>query len=152
MLIISFKLLLPSSFNEIIKNTNFNTYLNMADNFSLKVFLSTLFNLLLLILKELFIFKNFLSIRFYIFILIALSISTHMSLSRADLINSFDGIVFIYGLSLLLSFILIIFGIPYVSLMHGILKFNIILISFLSIGLLFSIIALIISKILTLND
>ncbi|GAA0858083.1 hypothetical protein GCM10008916_14430 [Clostridium nitritogenes] len=151
MLIISFKLLLPNSFNEIIKNTNFNTYLNMADNFSLKVFLSTLLDSLLLILKELFIYKNFLNIRFYIFILIALSISTHMSLSRADLINSFDGIVFIYGLSLLLSFILIIFGIPYVSLMHGILKFNIILISFLSIGLLFSIIALIISKILTLN-
>lgn len=150
-LILSFRLLLPSSFSEIIKHTDFNNYLNMSNSFSIENFIETLSSSLWLILKELFAFGNFVDIKFYIFIIIAFSISMHMSLSRADLINSFDGIVFIYAVSLILSIILIMVGVDYSIVLVAIIKLNVILISFLSIGLLFSVISYIISKLLTLN-
>lgn len=148
MIIIFLKLLVPSTYLEIIKNININEISENVSGLNFIVFLKELVYELFIILKYLFCMENLLSFKFWIFIIISLSISTHMSLSSADIKNSLDGIGFIFLLSILVSITCILIGINLNNIFIKVITFNSLLIAFLSVGLLFSLITLIISRLI----
>ena len=150
LLTLFYKIFLDNSFNTILENINVNSYLYLGKNFNLIDFFKLLLNQFILFLKSTFTINNLSSISFWIFLFIAISISTHMSLSKADLKNSLDGIIFIFIISVVISIVLVVFKIPETIILNRLIVFNVFLISFLSIGIFFSLITLIISKIISL--
>lgn len=94
------------------------------------------------LVKTIFTFSNFKNPYFYIFLFIAICISSHISLSYADMNNCLNGL----SVLLLFVFILNILGVSkYISIFQ-ILKYNIVLTGFLIVALLFSVITFVISK------
>ncbi len=148
MIIIFLKLLLPSTYMQIIKSININEISSYISSLNFIEFFKELLHELFIILKYLFTIANLVSFKFWIFIIISLSISTHMSLSRADLKNSLDGIGFIFLLSILVSIICVLIGLNFNNVFINVIAFNSLLIAFLSVGVLFSFITLIISKLI----
>ncbi|MGL5416214.1 MAG: hypothetical protein ACRDAU_11190 [Clostridium sp.] len=144
-LMLCYFLLLRNSFTQILNHISISDFFHLGDSFNIFAFVSLLLNKFLFIMEATFTVSNLTSISFWIFLFIAISIGTHMSLSSADLRNSVDGILFIFIISLIISGIFILFKIPFSHLTFYLISFNVFLISFLSIGLLFSLIALVIS-------
>lgn len=144
-----FYLLLPENFKDIYSGINIKEYVLDSNDFSIKGFFYVLFYNLFIIIKNLFIAENLINIRFWIYLFIAVSISTHMSLSKADLKNSMDGIFCISILSIIVSIVVIILNFDIDRIINNLLILNCILISFISIGVLFSVVALIIIKIIS---
>lgn len=147
-MILFFKLLLPESFNNTISNFNLKPYMSLSENFNLVSLLVDLLKNSVLILSSIFKVNNIISLKFWIFLFIAISISTHMSLSKADLKNSLDGIVFIFIINLVISFIITSFNINIDLLSSIILLYNMLIFVFLLFAIIFSIIGLIISFII----
>ena len=143
-----FYILLPENFKDIYSGINIKEYGLDSNDFNIKSFFYVLFYNLFIIVKNLFIAENLINIRFWIYLFIAVSISTHMSLSKADLKNSMDGIFCISILSIIVSIVVIILNFNIYRIIHNLLILNCILISFISIGVLFSVVALIIIKII----
>lgn len=88
---------------------------------------------------------NLLDIRFWIFIFIMCSISSHMSLSKADLKNSSTGIICIFTISIVVSFVSLVLNLNISILRDIFISYNIYLACFLSVGLIFSLLAMAIS-------
>lgn len=147
-LIFFYWLFLRNSFEIILNHLNLDNFLNLGTSFSPIIFIKLLINKFMFIIETTFTVSNFESISFWIFLFISISISTHMSLSSADLKNAIDGILFIFIASLVFSGIFYFLSIPFSTLNFYIISFNIFLISFLCIGLFFSLLSLIISYIL----
>ena len=146
-----FYILLPESFANIYSSINIKDYVMGIGEFNIISLISVLYNNFILIVKNLFAFENLTTIRFWIYLFIAISISTHMSLSKADLKNSLDGIFFIFGLSIIGSTIAIILNFNAEIILNNLLILNCILIGFISIGLIFSLMSLIIIKIICIR-
>lgn len=89
--------------------------------------------------------QNFKKPSFWIFIVVAYSISTHMSLSLADLQGALVGVGVILVGIIILSFILALIHLPVKKCAGMIIQYNAALISLFSIGLSFSVITLLIS-------
>ncbi|MBC5995169.1 hypothetical protein EAI30_14800 [Romboutsia ilealis] len=85
---------------------------------------------------------NFLNFRFWIFIFIMCSITSHMSLSSADLKNSRSGIGYIFILSIVISLLGYILNINLQNIAKLILIYNIYFFYFLFIGIVFSLLSL----------
>ncbi|MBU3135242.1 DUF3267 domain-containing protein [Clostridium gasigenes] len=147
-LVACFYILMPENFNDIYSRINIKEYVLDSNDFNIKGFFYVLFSNLTIIVKKIFVAKNLINIRFWIYLFIAVSISTHMSLSKADLKNSIDGIFAIVILSVIGSIIAITLNFNIDSIIHNLLILNCIVISFISIGVLFSVVALIIIKII----
>ncbi|GIM29725.1 hypothetical protein CPJCM30710_23910 [Clostridium polyendosporum] len=105
-------------------------------------------NIFIQLLHGIFNYGNLLSLNFWIFILIIISISSHMALSAADIKESARGIVFIYIVSLFLSLIFKITNVDINYIYSKILFFNVFLSIFLFTALSFSIIVLVINMII----
>lgn len=148
-LIIAYKFLMRDSFNEFIKTINFKNYLELDKDFSIINFLNYIILEFKNIMESLFTLQNIKTLNFWIFMLIATSVSTHMSLSKADLKNSLDGIGFIFLFSVILGILFFIFKVSFSKAVTIVCVFNIIIISFLSIGLLFSFITFLIVKLIS---
>lgn len=146
-----FYILLPESFNNIYSEINIKDYVIGIGNFNIIGLISVLYNNFILIISNLFSFENLTSIRFWIYLFIAISISTHMSLSKADLKNSLDGIFFIFLLSIIVSTIAIILKLNIDIILYNLLILNCILMGFISIGLIFSLMSLIIIRIICIR-
>lgn len=144
-----FYLLYPNKVITILNSIDYNNYLNLAGNFNSITFFKELGQDALIMLKNVLAFSNFFEIKFWIFLFIALSISIHMSLSTADLKNSIDGILFILLLSFFVSLIIMFLGISLSNWLQYIIIYNLMIISFLMISLIFSILAFIISSIIS---
>lgn len=149
-LILLFRLFLPSSWNAVIGNFNLDNYIDLSNKFNIGDFISLLLKNSLLILKSLFTIDNLMSIKFWIFLFLAISISSHMSLSRADFTNSIDGILFILLISFLAVGLLSILGVNQNELIHLILIYNIVIIAFLFFALIFSLISYVIALLISL--
>lgn len=143
-----FYILLPKSFNDIYSSIHIKGTILDVNDFNIGSFIDALFYNCILIVKNLFTVSNLLNIKFWSYLFIAVSISTHMSLSKADLKNSIDGVICIFLLSIITSMVVIILNFNIVSIINNLIILNCILISFISIGVIFSIISLIIIKIL----
>lgn len=149
-IILLFKILLPESFNETMVNLNLSEYLNLVNKFNIITFIIDLLRDSLIIVLSLFKIANLISFKFWIFLFFAISISTHMSLSKADLKNSIDGIIFIFIISFIINGIMMIINVSSSDIFSFILVYNIMVVVFLFFAIIFSVIALIISKMITL--
>lgn len=149
-LMIFYRIFLKDSFYYILNNTDVSKLLYLGEHFNLFDFLKLLFNQFMVFINGTFALQNLISLKFWVFLIISISISTHMSLSKADLRNSGDGVVFIFILNLLISIVLVLFQIPEGFIISKLIIFNIFLISFLFIGIFFSLITLAISELLSL--
>ncbi|MBC3798555.1 hypothetical protein [Acetobacterium tundrae] len=99
------------------------------------------------LIKTIFSLGNFQSIGFYIFLFLAICISAHMSLSFADIKGSFDGLLFIFLILLLLNVLNLQ---QFAILPLNLVQYNIIATGILMISVIFSAVAFLISLILRL--
>jgi hypothetical protein len=148
-LILSIRLLLPTAFIRILEGKTISNFLASLEFTTLAGYISSIIDVLRNCLKYIFTIENFTSIRFWIFIIIAFSVSTHMTLSKADLRNSKDGLITIFLLSILVSIILMLFYSYKSFIFRLLILFNSFLILILSIGLFFSILSFLISAVFT---
>ena len=140
-IILSFILLLPDMYFSI----NLESYLSCITNLNLGSTILLLFSLCKSLFLMLFNFNNLLNIKFYIFIYLMICISTHISLSKKDFQNSILGIFSIFIIYFIICLFFILFNFNLNDLLMNFIKYNIYLLLFLSIGLVFSIISLSIS-------
>lgn len=99
------------------------------------------------LVKTIFSLANFQNAYFYLFLFLAICISSHMSLSFADIKGSFDGLIFIFLILLLLNFL----NLDQFSLLpFSMVQYNIIATGILIISVIFSALSFLISLVLRL--
>ena len=98
--------------------------------------------------ESIFNVNNIVDIKFWIFIYLMLSITLHMSLSKPDLENAKEGLLYIFILSIFIAFIFHIFNLDILKMFSYILIYNSFLFALLSLGLIFSIIGLFITYVM----
>lgn len=140
--------LTPNTYNDLINNINVIEYLNSLNNIDIDSIINILLIQTKVIIDSMFLTKNIFSISHIIMLILVYSISTHMTLSKKDIQGSLNGLVICYIVSIILTIISIIFKEKSIFLVDLITKFNIYTISFLMIGLIFSLITLVITFIL----
>lgn len=101
------------------------------------------FSAYLELLKLIFAWGNFQDITFYLFLFLAICISSHISLSPADIKGAFKGLIFIFLILLILNAI----GLSLSIMAFDMLKYNILITSFLLMAVIFSLVTYIISLI-----
>lgn len=141
-LIVLMKILLPYSYAEFIKISYSN--LNV-ENLNMKI-IEGILNSYYQLVKSIFTYSNFKNPSFFLFLFLSICISSHISLSKADIKGASKGLGMIFILMLILN----MFGFTNFIEMADIIKYNVILSGFLVIALIFSVITYILSKILTL--
>ncbi|PEB41381.1 hypothetical protein [Bacillus pseudomycoides] len=104
------------------------------------IFLSSM-----LLLKSLFTVSNLFNPLFWLFLFIAICISTHIALSKPDIEGSLDGIITMFILLFLFNSIARLFHYDSNQLIGNVVKYNTYLLAFSSIAILFSCIAVFIS-------
>jgi hypothetical protein len=98
------------------------------------------------LIKSIFSLRNFTNQYFFIFLLIAICISSHMSLSSADIKGASRGI----GIIFLIFLILNIFSLSKYIVAINLIKYNILLIGFFIVAVILSIITFLLSLFLVL--
>lgn len=111
-----------------------------VDNLSMASF-SGVFTAYLELVKLIFVWDNFQNLTFYLFLFLAICISSHISLSPADIKGAFKGLIFIFLILLILNAI----GLSQSIMNFDVLKYNVLITSFLMIAVIFSLITFIIS-------
>lgn len=144
-ILLSLKLLLPTIYTSLFANiTNIDMSLNL---FSLDLY-KELFLVIISFIQELFVVDNFMNISFWIFMFIVLSIASHMSLSGADVKGAIRGIPALFILLILINLIMSVFGIG-MNVMHRyITMWNMYVVMFLCISIVFSMVNVIITFVL----
>ncbi|MCC0655247.1 MULTISPECIES: hypothetical protein [unclassified Clostridioides] len=149
-IILLFRILLPDSYIKIIQSIDLKLYVSMINNFNIagftQIILDDIFNFVKIILLT----PDIYSLRYFIFMFLMYSISTHMSLSSADLKSSLKGLSFIVIIIFAISLIIYLFGLNSLNISNLIVKYNIFISFFMTIGVIFSIVTLIISYIFSL--
>lgn len=97
------------------------------------------------IFKSLFTIENLINPLFWIFLLIAISISSHIALSKTDIKGSAKGLLMIFTVLVLFNLIAGLFQMDSYRLVVKITKYNVYVLAFSSIALLFSLITLVVS-------
>lgn len=124
-----FLLLLPESYKTIVSSSKL----------SLKFMAATIFSV-----------SNIKSLKFWIFILITIGISTSMSLSKEDILTSKRGALYLSLLSYFIAVVIILFNIDTEGIFQFLKLYNYIFISIFLLGTITSIFTLILVKILNL--
>nr|WP_297573672.1 hypothetical protein [uncultured Peptostreptococcus sp.] len=143
-MILFMRLLLPDEFALIYQTFNKNmAYMSNINSIgdSLNIYIS----IVLSIVHNLNPFIGHSWPRYAIFIYIMYSITSHMDLSKEDILNSRSGLFVFIVLTYLINLIFIILGIKYQVIL---LKLLISIFSFLTVGLVFAFVTMIISKLL----
>lgn len=99
----------------------------------------------LIICKTLFTVDNLINPLFWIFLIIAICISSHIALSRADIEGAAKGLITIYFLLLLFNLIAAVFQMNSYGLIVKISQMNAFVLAFSSVALFFSLLTLLIS-------
>lgn len=141
---ISFRLLLPEMFLKL----NISEYIDLINTNNLQDIYLLLQQNCKLLFNMVFSISNLTSFRFWIFVFIMYSISTHMSLSKADLKNSSSGLICIFITTMFISLICTVLKINLSVLQSIFLKYNLYLTCFLALGVIFGLISLAISFLL----
>lgn len=141
-LIVLMKVLLPNSYDEFIKISSSNLNINNLNISIVEGILNSYYKLI----KTIFTYSNLKNPSFFLFLFLSICISSHISLSKADINGASKGL----GVIFLIIFILNMFGLTnYISIVD-IIKYNVVLTGFLIVALIFSIITYILSGILAL--
>jgi hypothetical protein len=107
--------------------------------------LTTIWGAVLAISKSLFTLHNLFNPLFWIFIVIAISISSHIALSKSDIQGSAKGLLMIFFVMVLFNIGAGILGFNTYRIIVKIAEYNAYVLAFSSIALLFSLITLVIS-------
>jgi hypothetical protein len=97
------------------------------------------------ITKSFFTFQNLINPLFWIFLLLAISISSHIALSKADIENSARGLVMIFFLLVLFNMLGGILGIDSYKMIAKLGEYNAYVLAFSSIVVLFSLVTFVFS-------
>ncbi|MBJ7957736.1 hypothetical protein QRE62_10245 [Bacillus mycoides] len=127
-----------SLFNTTLETTIASTSINL--DMIQNMFLSTFF-----LLKSLFTMSNLLTPSFWLFLFIAICISAHIALSKPDIKGSIDGIIVMFIILFLFNIIAGLFQYDSNQLIGKVMKYNMYLIAFSSVALLFSSISTLVS-------
>ena len=140
-LILTLYLLLPHSFavfkKFLVQGIN-------SDKIGINL-VSTLLKSGVTLLKGIFTTSNLANPLFWLFMIIAICISSHIALSKADIRGAGDGFIVLFALIFLINLFLRIFSISSTRYIITLSRYNAHLMAFLMIALLFSAITLIIS-------
>ncbi|EEM12239.1 hypothetical protein bmyco0003_10380 [Bacillus pseudomycoides] len=99
----------------------------------------------ILLLKSLFTVSNLFNLLFWLFLFIAICISAHIALSKPDIEGSLDGVITIFIVLFLFNAIAGLFHYDSNQLIGNVVKYNMYVLGFSSIAILFSCIAVCIS-------
>ncbi|MDO4534499.1 MAG: hypothetical protein Q4B63_01650 [Clostridium perfringens] len=138
-LLLSIMIFLPNVFNNL--SSQLNNILSYNSIFSFD-FLQNQLLLSLSLFKDLFTLGNFKTIPFWIFLILAISISSHMALSIEDLKGAYKGIKAILLILFIFNFLLYIFNINIYNYISYIYKFDALFITLMNISICFSILHL----------
>lgn len=97
------------------------------------------------LLKSLFTISNVLNPSFWLFLFIAICISAHIALSKPDIKGSIDGVIVMFIVLFLFNIIAGLFQYDSNQLIGKVMKYNMYLIAFSSVALLFSCISTLVS-------
>ena len=140
-ILITFRLLLPNVFFTL----NISAYLSNLYIINIFYFLKYLVNFSKNLFFALFNIHNFSNTRFYIFIYLMFSVSSHISLSKKDFQNSYVGIFSLFIIIFMIFLLNITFNSSSINLIIIFMRIIIYLFSFLTMGLIFALISLLIS-------
>jgi hypothetical protein len=98
--------------------------------------------------KSLFTMHNLSTPSFWIFIVLAICISSHIALSKADIQNSIHGLIVIFSLLVLFNLIAGMLQVDSSQMINDLMKYNAYILAFSSIAVLFSFVTLGISFLL----
>ncbi|MGH4141000.1 M50 family metallopeptidase [Clostridium sp.] len=132
--------IIPKTYNEFVTISMNNLNITKISNVALNGILNSYVDLI----KIIFSINNLTNPYFILFLFLAICISAHISLSTADIKGASKGLIIIFLLILLVNSL----GFSRFVLAESILKYNILLIGFLIVALIFSCITYLISLIL----
>lgn len=145
-ILILYKLFLPASARRFTQAMNVNMQ-QMSQHFSVGAIFKLMYKQTKSLFGNLFTRVNMKKPFFWLFLFIMYSISTHMSLSFADLKGVAVGLGMIVVILMLISFVLVVFRMPLRKFVPVMIKYNSWMITIFSIGLSFSLLTLLISGI-----
>ena len=140
-LILSMYFLVPQSYIAFIDQIQHHI---TVDEFDLSV-LKIVVEAVIVIFKSLFTIENLINPLFWIFLIIAISISSHIALSKADIQGSAKGLLMIFAVLVLFNILAGLFQMDSYRLVVNIAKYNVYMLAFSSITLFFSLITLVLS-------
>jgi len=140
-LILSMYFLVPQSYIAFIDQIQHHI---TVDEFDLSV-LKIVAEAVIVIFKSLFTIENLINPLFWIFLIIAISISSHIALSKADIQGSAKGLLMIFAVLVLFNILAGLFQMDSYRLVVNIAKYNVYMLAFSSITLFFSLITLVLS-------
>lgn len=135
-------IIIPNTYNEFITISMNN--LNITD--ISPVVINGILNSYVDLIKTIFSMNNFSRPYFILFLFLAICISSHISLSTADIKGASKGLIIIFLLILVVN----ILGFSRIVMAESILRYNIVLIGFLIVSLIFSSITYFVSLLLSL--
>ncbi|WP_443659223.1 hypothetical protein [Clostridium algidicarnis] len=94
------------------------------------------------LLKSVFSANNFQHLSFWIFIIVAICVSSHMALSKADIENGKDGFLVLFAFIFIVNIVLVYFSVNITQYKLQLIRYNIYLSVFLMIALMFSLFSL----------
>ena len=137
-----FRSMIPKVYNEFITISMNNLYITKINDVAINGILNSYIDLI----KTIFSINNFANPYFILFLFLAICISSHISLSSADIKGASKGLFIIFLIILVLN----VLGFSRFVVAESILKYNIILVGFLIVSLIFSIITYIVSLLISL--
>lgn len=134
--------MIPKTYNEFITISMSNLNITKINQFAIEGILNSYIDLI----KMIFSIKNFANPYFILFLFLAICISSHISLSTADIKGASKGLFIIFIIILVIN----VLGFSKFFMAESILKYNILMIGFLIVSLIFSSITYFVSLLLSL--
>ncbi|MGH4050240.1 MAG: hypothetical protein ACREVX_02630 [Clostridium sp.] len=135
-------IIIPQTYSQFINISMNNLLITKINAVAIKGILNSYVDLIHIIFSA----DNFDNPYFILFLFLAICISSHISLSSADIKGASKGLFIIFIIILVLN----VLGLSRFVMAQSILKYNIVLIGFLIVSLIFSIITYVISLLLSL--
>ena len=102
------------------------------------------------LLKSLFSFEHLTSLSFWLFVVLAISISSHIALSPADIKGSAHGLVMLFGILVIINMVAGLVGLDTGDIINLLSQYNVYFLAFSSVAFVFSLLTLAISYLLYL--
>lgn len=141
-IVLAMYLLVPQSFAALHSQIQQNSVSGQKLDLHM---LQTLGDSVLLMGKSLFTSDNFTQPSFWIFVILAVCISSHIALSKPDIENSYQGLLTILSVLILINLIAPLYKVDTYSMIKQFTVYNSYLLAFSSIAVLFSLISLVFS-------
>ncbi|UOF91981.1 hypothetical protein LSG31_07025 [Fodinisporobacter ferrooxydans] len=143
-LILGMYLLVPQSYATFKAQIHQHIALGKVDINVLK----TIGGAVIAISRSLFTLHNLMTPSFWVFIVLAISISSHIALSKADIRNSANGLVMIFSLLVLFNIVAVFLHVNSYKMIVQLGEYNTYVLAFSSIAVLFSLVTLVFSYLL----